>query len=387
MFNTLKQPNVTLSVSNGRVTGATIVSGGSGWSDDSTLSVSSPQINTKFELDDSGGVESVVVKPKNESNIAKLEGTFTNGVLTAVTIVDGGKGYNTVLTNVDEDGNEYTEENLPTVFVSDIVNYKTSTTQNVAYQPEKADDYMDTLGKFPQDISPELENQIFDGFDQNPKYIDNIPAPNITQKRDPERLKIDKQPQRLYSAAAVDEFRETYELKGDLTEDILAVDFDSSIKDGVLKGYNDEVNTRKETADALVQEVIPESTIGNEALIETVQGTFNDLPIASTYTKYFIKQYRPDPSGPIKLKVTLGCEVAQAGCGHVPCSPIASVGSTTNNPDGSTDVVTYGPQVGPLGGGCRNWSATGSLEILNDLTASAQTFGEACDAYGNPYAT
>ena len=100
-----------------------------------------------------------------------------------------------------------------------------------------------------------------------------------------------------------------------------------------------------------------------------------------------MKQYRPDPSGPITLKITLGCEVAQAGCGHVPCSPVPSVGSTTNNADGSTDVITFTPQVGPLGGGCRNWSATGSLEILNDLTASAQTFREACDAYGNPYAT
>lgn len=387
VFNTLKQPKVTLSVSNGRVTGATIVSGGAGWKDGATLSVSSSQDAFKFELDDDGRVESVVTNPKNESNIAKLEGTFTNGVLTAVTVVDGGKGYNTVLTNVDGDGNEYTEENLPTVFVSDIVNYKTSTAPNAAYEPEKAADYMDTLGKFPQDISPELENQIFSGFDQDPKYIDNIPASNINQKRDPERLKIDKQPQRLYSAASVDEYRETYELKGDLTEDILAPDFDSSIKDAVLKGYNDEVNARKEHSDALVQEVIPESTIGNEALIETVQGTFNDIPVASKYTKYFIKQYRPDPTSEVTLKVTLGCEVAQAGCGHVPCSPVPSVGSTTNNPDGSTDVVTFTPQVGPLGGGCRNWSATGNLPILHDMTASGNTFREACDAFGNPYAT
>ena len=387
VFNTLKQPKVTLSVSNGQVTGATIVSGGSGWSDGSTLSVSSPQDNTTFELDANGNVEKVIIKPADESNIAKLEGTFTNGSLTAVTVVDGGKGYNTVLTNVDGDGNEYTEENLPTVFVSDIVNYKTITALNAAYEPEKADDYMDTISKFPQDISPELENQIFGGFDQDPKYVNNIPASNITQKRDPERLKIDIQPQRLYSKKSVDEYRETYELREDLTEEILAVDIDSSVKNSVLKGHIDETNERIAHADALVQEVIPESTVGNEALIETVQGTFNDLPVASTYTKYFMKQYRPDSSGPITLKITLGCEVAQAGCGHVPCAPVQSIGSSTTNADGSTDVTTFTPQVGPLGGGCRNWTATGSLEIFNDLTGSAQTFREACDAFGNPYAT
>ena len=387
VFNTLVQPKVTLSVSNGRVTGATIVSGGSGWADNANLVVSSPQDIARYELNDQGNVEKVIVKSTDESDIAKLQGTFSGGVLTAVTVVNGGKGYNTELINVDPDGNEYIEESLPTVFVNDIVNYNTDIILNAAYRPQDAANYMDTLSKFPQDISISLESEISSGFDMATQYVNDIPTPNLRQKRDPERLKIDILPQRLYSAPAVDKFRETYELRGDLTEDILSVDFDSSIKNAVLKGYNDEVNARKEHADALVQEVIPEVAIDNEVFVETTQGTFADLPVASTYTKYLIKQFRPDSTAETTIDVTLSCEVAQAGCGHVPCSPVASIGGSTTNADGSTDTITFSPLVGPLGGGCRNWSATGGLIVLHDMTASGFTFGEVCAAYGNPYTT
>jgi len=388
VFNTLVQPVVDITVNNkGRITGATIVSGGSGWSDNANLVVSSPQESTKFILNEDGNVEKVIFKDQNSSKIAKLKGTFSGGVLTAVDIIDRGRGYNATITNVDGDGNEYVEDNPPIVFVSDIVNYKTQTTPNAAYRPEDAADHMDTLSKFPQDISPELTNEISSGFDMKVQYADDIPRANLTQKRDPERLKIDTQPQRLYSKEAVDEYRETYELREDLTEQILAVDFDSSITDAVLKGHLDETNERIAHSDALVQEQIPDVTIGPEALIETVQGTFNDLPVASTYTKYLMKQFRPDSTSSIMIDVTLSCEVAQPGCAHVPCTPVPSVGSSTTNADGSTTTTTYAAPVGPLGGGCRNWSATGGLDILHDMTGSGNTFREACDAYGNPYTT
>ena len=135
----------------------------------------------------------------------------------------------------------------------------------------------------------------------------------------------------------------------------------------------------------MIQDQIPKQATVKETYIETVQGPFSELPVASTYTKYMIRQYSPSRSRDVKLKITLSCEVAQKGCGHVPCSPTASVGGTTNNPDGSTTVTTYSPLAGPLGGGCRDWSATGTLKILNDLTAATNTFSDAIDAYGNPF--
>ena len=85
------------------------------------------------------------------------------------------------------------------------------------------------------------------------------------------------------------------------------------------------------------------------------------------------------------MNITLSCEVAQKGCAHVPCAPISEVGGTTNNEDGSTTTITFTSLVGPLGGGCRDWSASGKLIIQNDLTASTNTIASAVEAYGNPF--
>ena len=98
-----------------------------------------------------------------------------------------------------------------------------------------------------------------------------------------------------------------------------------------------------------------------------------------------IRQFKPDTTPDVKISVTLSCEVAQEGCGHVPCSPVGETGGTTNNADGTTTTTSYSALVGPLGGGCQNWSASGEIDLLNDMTGTTFTLGLAIGEYGNPY--
>jgi len=354
VYNTLVQPQITLTVTNGAVTNATITDGGSGWNTlgrDPVLSVAGPQ--------DEGGV------------LAVLEPTFTNGVLTAVQIVN--------------QGSKYDASNPPQAYISNTSYALTDSRDNPRYNPEKTEDIIDTFDQFPGLLTEENRQFIRDAYEADPKMVKQSPTPNATVKMDNERLRFETLPQKLFSKKAVDAFREKSELKIDLSSDIAEVDIDESIKTKLLQSHLDDVQLRKDFADAMVQEQIPEQYVQNSALVETVQGSFNDLPQASTYTKYMITQVRTDNSSDTTLRITLSCEVADKGCDHVPCTPTGSTGSTTTDAEGTTTVITYSPLTGPLGGGCRDWSASGSLTIQNDMTATTNTIGRAIERYGNPY--
>lgn len=354
VYNTLVQPQITLTVTNGAVTNATISDGGSGWNTlgrDPVLSVAGPQ--------GEGGV------------LAVLEPTFTNGVLTAVQIVN--------------QGSKYDASNPPQAYISNTSYALTDSRDNPRYNPEKTEDIIDTFDQFPGLLTEEDRKYIRDAYEADPKMVKELPTPNATVKLDNERLRFEKLPQKLFSKKAVDEWRETSEFKVDLTKDIAELDIDESIKVEILQSHLDDVQLRKDFADAMTQEQIPEQYVAKSSLVETVRGTFNDLPQASTYTKYLITQVRTDNASDTTIRVTLSCEVAQKGCAHVPCSPTASVGGTTTDSDGNTIVTSYSALTGPLGGGCRDWSASGDLIIQNDMTATTNTIKDAISRYGNPY--
>ena len=57
----------------------------------------------------------------------------------------------------------------------------------------------------------------------------------------------------------------------------------------------------------------------DESYIETVQGPFSELPYASQYTKYFLRQFRPDPRIDTNITVTLSVNVANVGTSHFSC--------------------------------------------------------------------
>lgn len=372
VFNTLIQPEVTLTVTNGRVTGATIVSGGSGWDTlgrEPSLVVSGPQDLGVLENVDS--YDQIEKAFPSENDIATLDATFTNGVLTAVSIVNPGA--------------KYQDDNPPRVSVNNVGYALTDSQPNPAYMPEKQEDIVDTMRAIPGMFAEEDFERVKNNLEAPEKNVTEFPEPNMRLKLDDERFRTEELPQETFNRKTVEDWWERAAPKFDMTKEISELPISDDLKTTFTSIQTDDFALREQQKEQLIQDEIPKQATVKETYIETVQGPFSELPVASTYTKYMIRQYSPSRSRDVKLKITLSCEVAQEGCGHVPCSPTASVGGTTNNPDGSTTVTTYSPLAGPLGGGCRDWSATGTLKILNDLTAATNTFSDAIDAYGNPF--
>lgn len=66
----------------------------------------------------------------------------------------------------------------------------------------------------------------------------------------------------------------------------------SEIKDRFTTEKDRSAANRLSDIAAITQDVVPEFDKRDQSFIETVQGTTNDLPHASTYTKYMMKQYR-----------------------------------------------------------------------------------------------
>ena len=98
-----------------------------------------------------------------------------------------------------------------------------------------------------------------------------------------------------------------------------------------------------------------------------------------------MRQYRASSTDKMDIKVTIGCKLNESGCGHISCNaPAVSAGSTTNNGDGSTTTKTY-TMSGLLGPGAKDWEASGTLRVLNDLTAATYNMGKCVEAYGNPF--
>ena len=133
-----------------------------------------------------------------------------------------------------------------------------------------------------------------------------------------------------------------------------------------------------------------------EVYIESVQRRFVNLPYASRYTKYYLKQYKPDGNIDTTINITVGCNVAEDGCGHIEplCPPPglpANTSETTSDTDEGTGettetTISYTYTLGPLmGDGCKSWSASGKMLVRHNLTKATQTYADAVEAYGNPF--
>ena len=151
---------------------------------------------------------------------------------------------------------------------------------------------------------------------------------------------------------------------------------------------NRKQRIRKQVTD-ITQEQIPEYNVTPEVLIETVQGRLGDLPYSSQYTKYILKQYRPDPTERATIQVTLSCSPTEPGIDTNICPPpTATPGSSFQTTDSETGITSTTSRscvvTGPHGPGCKAWEAKGSMLFLHDITRSAANVVAASKAFGNP---
>lgn len=120
--------------------------------------------------------------------------------------------------------------------------------------------------------------------------------------------------------------------------------------------------------------------------ITTVLSSFSRLPCAERYTKYHLVQYVPDPRPQSQMTVTLSVSSATTpNCNNIcPACPdsdssngsFGTTGGTYFQTLTSCEILTNEP---------RTFTATGTVDIYNNLTSTAVSFTQAVEKWGNPF--
>tara|TARA_R100001463_G_scaffold4299_1_gene16332 strand:+ start:734 stop:3679 length:2946 start_codon:yes stop_codon:yes gene_type:complete len=338
--------------------------------------------NLKFEVvTKDKGTDLEVVSDSGGNNLtAEIKGNFSGGSLTSVDIIRPGKGYSAKIRPqlVIVNANEETIEN----------------TKNEAKRDDLVDEYHNILKTLPEgDISASADDlkSIEDSYGGVNADTNNIfkNAP-MQIKMDPERDRVHQRSQRKLQTFQTDPLK-TRIIPDYDTDFLKDTPIDEDYKQEIIDHKKKEQETVLKNIDDITQQVYPEFVNFDESKVQTNVGSFTELPHASTYTKYLMRQYRPDPQKVQKLIVTLGCTPVNIGKSHFVCNqPTATPNTDTgviNNGDGTTTQEVHIFSFGNLvrGPGCQAWTASGEMTIWHNLTRDANTVVRAAAAYGNPY--
>lgn len=469
-YDDMVQPNVTASVSGGKVTGVTIVSGGSGWEKlerEPILIITPPQVSS--------------------GTPAKIKGNFSGGVLQSVAILDGGSGYSStsppnivvadvngvedvtiwesigdpetdpamnLLREVDEvnDQGKYNhiteiksdevdfagassvaldEQTIdgtlvkytrPTKFKSKDANYTVKSVAKQEYERIFTNDedleeflaYLDEnkytytleklsgkrmstfigeaksklqsdykevgVGKVTK-IDPGETTSQKDAFDQREEVF--VQIDETKTKPLVKNIRKDPNNKRYHDVGNTRFTQDTINSLPKTTENPQQVFGDHPIK-GVDKEFQKSLDLLDEMRDNLLDE---KSTVEyDESEIRTVRVSFSRLPCPNRYIKYYIRQFKPDKRQKAKMNITLSCNVDSISCsGLCPELPeVPAFGGGTSNPTTgqSTSLTLIETR---QEGSCTNWTASGTVDIYNNLTGSAALFAQAVSKFGNPF--
>lgn len=368
------QPDVNVTVTNGRVTGTSIVNGGQGWN---TIG-KPPKI-------------AITGPPNKSGKEAKVKGTFSNGVLTAVEIESPGSGYD--------------DNYSPKIYVRNIKLETTEKIKNEGYDENATGRYKSNLQSFPKDEESSVSSAEFKAVDDvyskvNQESETTSRIPEVDIKKDLRRRRIKDMPQRLFSEQALEPAYEATEHQHNLNY-ISDTPISKEFKAKIITEKERDSEQRKKDIQDITQTQIPEVSNYPESFIETVQGSLEQLPEGSAFTKYIIRQYRPDSTQSNSINISLSCTPVDSGCLHFTCAPPGvpspvtetfdeddpNTAPTPGNPNPTTPVsYTTTCTVSPLlGTGCQQWTVSGNMTIFNDLTRTAESVSQAAAAYGNPF--
>lgn len=491
-FDDIVQPEVTLSVTNGVVTGANIVSGGQG-----------------FDKLPSQPVLSVSIPTVESGVTAELQGTFTNGVLTSVKITKGGSGYSSqnppkvVIANLYGIVTETSFEGLPQSTIDerksrykDIEEVVGSITtpkespkpsQNTdfstlsAFSAENADfeempdhylvkyfrpkTFVDTTtNKTIKTSSDSWGEKVFSdeptakeyaellktqGYDteiilqEGKKFSEYVNQASLDYQGYAKETKAGQQPEyKSENVVTAEEFAEIlatgsqkitqdkpstiiddlewdpntkveYDLgQGKLPKEMIDLLPDSNsvsssqyTKDYLGNGGDKELaqimGESVETSTDVFEQFKSDATYDPEKdaksdpyelpKITTVTASFSRLPCASRYKKYYIRQYVPDKRVQSSMNVTLTVSSSSASVCTDTCTACPTIGGfatggapTTNPISGNTTSTTLSSCV--IGSNDpTTFSASGKIDIYNNLTATSSVFVSAVEAWGNPF--
>lgn len=382
LFNTLKQPKGNVTVTDGIVTAISITDGGEGWGsldEAPILEITAPTIPKRSIEDVYQRGELVDGDTEPETRHARVKGIFSAGVLTGVEITDGGKGYR--------------DDYPPNIWVRNVFKTRTDTQLNSSYSQAEVSRKISYFNSFPEP-GLTLEKEEYDRVTnplKNKKQTFSITGavPSYRVDKDPVRDRYEVQPQGRYNKNVIEPLKDFYNYERS-TEYVDKMPNVTGEYKKHLKNRQSNYNTGvKGRLDKIIQPIIPEKRKYDCNHVQTVQGSLTQLPYANQYTKYLMKQYRADPRTSINIDLTLNCKPVTAGCLHFACNaPPNTPNSTSSSTDGdgntTTTTLTY-TMSDLLGSGCKEWTATGTCKIFNDLTRSTENVARATQAYGNPY--
>ena len=386
LFNTLKQPNCNVTVTNGVVTGVSITDGGEGWNQltqEPILEITAPKIPKRSVGSIYQAGELVDGEEEPAKKNASVKGIFTSGVLTGVQILDGGKGY--------------PDDYPPQIWVRNVFKENPKALGVSAYDANTPNIKRGILKAYAEE-GLTISRETYAHWDN---YNDNLKA-SVTAKSIDAAYYIDKDPtidryheigQRKYTKDVIDNLRQFHDNdrnKGYVDKEGLK-DLSDEYRN-MLKNHVEDIDKHwNGVLDKYTQEKVPEKVKYDANYVQTIQGSLTQLPYATENTKYLLKQYRADPTQHDTITIELSCKPTNAGCAHINCNAPAG---TTPNPntqtstdgDGNTVVTTLTYTMSNmLGDGCKEWTAKGDCKIYHDLTRSMETFDRAVKAYGNPY--
>ena len=338
--------------------------------------------NLKFEVVTKDGVADLEVVSDTGGNnqSAEIKGRFSGGSLISVDILRPGKGYSAAI--------------RPQLVVVNVNEETIEISKNDGKRDDLVPEYHNILKTLPEgDIKASADDlqAVTDSYAEVPaEKANKFKNAPMQIKMDPERNRVHQRSQRKLQTFQTDPLKTK-----------IVPDYDTNfLKDTPIdEEYKTEITNLRKTEqdevlkniDDITQQRYPEYINFDESKVETNAGSFTELPHASTYTKYLMRQYRPDPQKLQKLIVTLGCTPVDIGKSHFVCNQPAATPNTDtgviDNGDGTTTqevhIFSFGNQI--RGPGCQPWTASGEMSIWHDLTRDANTVVRAAAAYGNPY--
>ena len=338
--------------------------------------------NLKFEVVTKDGVADLEVVSDTGGNnqSAEIKGRFSGGSLISVDILRPGKGYSAAI--------------RPQLVVVNVNEETIEISKNDGKRDDLVPEYHNILKTLPEgDIKASADDlqAIADSYAEVPaEKANKFKNAPMQIKMDPERNRVHQRSQRKLQTFQTDPLKT--KIVPDYDTDFLKnTPIDEEYKTEIINLRKTEQDGVLQNIDDITQQRYPEYINFDESKVETNAGSFTELPYASKYTKYLMRQYRPDPKKLQKLTVTLGCTPVDIGKSHFVCNqPTATPNTDTgviDNGDGTTTqevhIFSFGNEI--RGPGCQPWTASGEMSIWHDLSRDARTVVRAAQAYGNPY--
>lgn len=351
------------------------------------LDVSNDRLNFEIVTTKDGLANVETIDPENggDNQLAEFEPVIVGGVITSVKIINPGKGYS--------------NETRPNLVITNFSQDTSTEVSNDAYRDDLVPEFQEIVKSLPEgDIKASAADlqAIEDSYSQVPssRTLKSL-EPIIDIKMDPDRERVNQLPQSKLSHDQTDPLKETIVPNYDIGY-LTNVDIPSDYKQVIADDLPRSKQTSLDNISAITQDKIPDYRVGDESLVESCVGSFTNLPEASRFTKYVMRQFRPDTSMKTTINVKLSCTPVNLGCSHFACSsPTPTDDDTTEgtpetDPETGettqTDVTSLYSMSALLGPGCQEWEASGSITMWHDLARAARTVQLAAEAYGNPFA-